>query len=326
MSTSVLPTLKGLGWPINRTPNWKTSVQRSISGKRTAIQFQNVPIWEWELTYNYLKSDSVALDLQTLASFFNNLKGAFDTFLYTDADDNSVTAQPLGTGDGADPTWQLVRTMTGIGSSYVEPILAPNVVSAVYLAGASIPAAGLSAPTNGTLTSTAAGALGATTYYVKCTWVTKSGETLASTETTLAVAANRVLNVAAPGSAPVGAIGWNVYVGNTAGGGTGTEKKQNGSTPIALATPWVEPTSGLVAGAVVPLANTTGWSVSTWGTATPGVVTFAGAPGSTDASTPAITADFTYYWPVALTQDSLELSKFLQGFYKMPSLKFMQVI
>ncbi|MGG6461389.1 baseplate J/gp47 family protein [Solilutibacter silvestris] len=108
-------------------------------------------------------------------------------------------------------------------------------------------------PTNGALTASAAGALAAATYYVKSTWVTASGETLGSAETSLAVGANNVLNVAAPSSPPPGATGWNVYVSTS----TGTETKQNAST-IALGTAWVEPTSGLISGAALPSSNTAG--------------------------------------------------------------------
>ena len=118
----------------------------------------------------------------------------------------------------------------------------------------------LSPPTNGALTQTAGGSLSATTYYVRSTWTTAAGETLAGAETSLAVSASNVLNVAAPGSAPVGATGWNVYVSTA----TGTETKQNAS-PIALATAWVEPTSGLIAGSALPATNTSG---STGGTGT----------------------------------------------------------
>jgi hypothetical protein len=110
---------------------------------------------------------------------------------------------------------------------------------------------------NGALSATAGGALGATTYFVKITYVNSTGETLPGPETNLAVGANNVLNVAAPPAPPAGATGWNVYVSNTAGGGSGAETKQNGGVPIAIGAAWVEPTTGLVAGAAVPGANTT---------------------------------------------------------------------
>lgn len=110
----------------------------------------------------------------------------------------------------------------------------------------------LSTPVNGALSATVAGALGAATYYVRSTWVNATGETLGAPETSLAVAANNVLNVAAPASPPPGATGWNVYVSTA----TGTETKQN-AAPIGIAAAWVEPTTGLIAGAALPGANTT---------------------------------------------------------------------
>ena len=109
----------------------------------------------------------------------------------------------------------------------------------------------LTPPTNGALTATAGGTLAAITYYVESTWVNANGETVGSTETSLAVAADNVLNVAAPASAPASATGWNVYVSAA----TGTETKQNTSA-IALGTAWVEPTTGLIAGAALPTTNT----------------------------------------------------------------------
>lgn len=102
------------------------------------------------------------------------------------------------------------------------------------------------------LSQTVAGALAAATYFVKTTWVNAQGETLPSNEVSLAVLINNVLHVATPLLPPAAATGWNVYVSTT----TGTETKQNGGTPIAIGTAWVEPTTGLVAGAALPGSNT----------------------------------------------------------------------
>jgi uncharacterized protein (TIGR02217 family) len=64
-------------------------------------------------------------------NFFGELKGAFDTFLLDDPDDDSVTLQPIGTGDGITTIFQLLRqTITGGG--FIENIIAPNVVTAIY--------------------------------------------------------------------------------------------------------------------------------------------------------------------------------------------------
>ncbi len=300
MSTSVFPTLAGLEYPVEKTPEWSTTLQENVSGKETAIGFWSYPRYTIKLSFNFLRSDTTNAELQSLMGFFNLRSGNYDTFLFDDVDDDTVSGQTVGIGNGSTAAYQLVRAYGG----YVEPVLAPHTVSAAYLAGVSIPTAGYSAPTNGALTQTVSGALAGATYYVRSTWVTNSGETLAATETSLAVSANNVLNVAHPtGSPPAGAIGWNVYVSTTAA----TETKQNGSTPIAVGAAWVEPDSGLIAGSALPITNTTGWTVSVWGSATPGILTFAG--NVVNAIT--ITADFTFYYPCRFVDPNMSFQKFL---------------
>ena len=131
MSTAVLPTLAGLGINVTRTPMWDSQVQTSISGKEIRTAFWTYPKYKWEVMFSVLRSSGSYTELQQLFGFFNARQGQFDTFLYQDADDNSVTSQAIGTGDGSTTTFQLVRTF----GSFVEPILAPNVVSHVYRAG-----------------------------------------------------------------------------------------------------------------------------------------------------------------------------------------------
>lgn len=319
MSTNVFPTfnLSNIGYPVKRSAMWNTKVQEAISGKEVRIAYWTYPKYKWTLDLNALQSLVSANDFATFMGFYNLRQGQFDSFLYADPDQNSVTAQALGTGNGSTAAYQLINTLGG----FIEPVLAPNAVSAVTLAGASIPAAGISAPTNGALTATLGGLLASTTYYVKSTWVTNSGETLPAAETNLAVSANNVLNVAAPTGAPAAAIGWNVYVSNTAGGGSGAEKKQNGGTPVALGTPWVEPTSGLVAGAALPGANTTGWSVSNWGAAAPGVLTFSGNV----ANSIAITATFTFYYPCRFLADNQDFDLIYNQMYQAKKISFQSV-
>lgn len=199
MSTQTLPSLAGLGFDVVRTPVWDTVVQANISGKEVRMAQQTYPRWKWELKYNILRSDATNHELQTLAGFFNARQGMFDTFLYTDADDYTVTGQGIGTGDGTTTTFQLVRSFGG----FVEPILAPNTVSHVY---------------------------------------------------------------------------------------------DNG-------------------------VDSGGWTVSNWGSSTPGLVTYSVAP----ANGHAITADFTYYWPVRMSADSVSFNMFLTQFYAAQKFGFISV-
>jgi len=107
---------------------------------------------------------------------------------------------------------------------------------------------GSSPPAAPTLSQVVSGALAATTYFVKVTYTNALGESLPSDESSLAVLINNVLVVTSP-SAATGMTGYNVYASTA----TGTETKQAG--PINLGTNWQEPNTGLVAGAALPLID-----------------------------------------------------------------------
>lgn len=207
MSSQVFPTFAGLGWDIERVPMWDTIVQESQSGKETRIANWSYPRWQWTLAFNALRQGAVHgvayTELQQLAGFYNARQGRFDSFLYTADDDNSVTAQALGVGDGVTAAFQLVRAWGG----FVEPVLAPNVVSKVYVDGVD------------------------------------------------------------------------------AGG-----------------------------------AN---WSVSNWGSASPGIITFAG--GHIPTAGQVITADFTYYFPCRFVDDNIVFNKFVSNMYEGKKISFISL-
>jgi uncharacterized protein (TIGR02217 family) len=131
MSSQVFPTLKGLGFDVVRTAIWSNAIQTNVSGKETRIGYWTYPRYQWDLMFDFLRSDTTNAELQSLLGFFNSRNGSFDSFLYTDSADNSVTTQNIGTGDGTTRTFQLARTFGG----FAEPILAPNTVSNVYVDG-----------------------------------------------------------------------------------------------------------------------------------------------------------------------------------------------
>lgn len=134
----------------------------------------------------------------------------------------------------------LAKLMDAIQLAQIQAILAASIQD-------------LSAPVAPTPSQVSGGSLASATYYGKVTYVTGMGETTASTEFSLAVAANNLLQVPSPVSAPP-ATGWNIYLGTTAG----EETKQN-ATPLAIGTAWTMPDTGLVTGgAAVPTTNTTG--------------------------------------------------------------------
>lgn len=140
---------------------------------------------------------------------------------------------------------------------------AADTTSGAYFTGSSAPIAAPAAPA---LSSAASGTLAARTYYVRITYVSAAGETVTSAESSLALAVNTVLVVTSPAAA-TGATGYNVYVHTT----SGSQTKQN-ATPIAIATNWAEPNTGLITGSAMPAASTAG-SVLTVAEVTNGTVT-----------------------------------------------------
>src|SRR5215469_3445677 len=135
MSVAGFPSLAGLGWSVSRTELWKTRTQEAISGKETRIADWSYPRHQWTLTFDFLRqgnlSGTVYAEFAALAGFFNLRQGSFDSFLYADPDDSAVIGQAVGTGDGATTSFQLVRGFGG----FVEPILAPSLVSRIALNG-----------------------------------------------------------------------------------------------------------------------------------------------------------------------------------------------
>lgn len=105
------------------------------------------------------------------------------------------------------------------------------------------------------LSQIAGGSLGSRSYDVTTSYVSPSGETTASVVSSLAVAADNLLQVASPASAG-NAGGWNLYVG-----ASGDAPTRQNTVPILLGSSWVEPSSGLATGTTPPAENSTGWDV-----------------------------------------------------------------
>ena len=132
MSQAVFPSLPGLTWDRERSPEFSTLLQTSVSGLQAASALWNYPVYTYgNLGYDILRSGAPFAELQTLMGFFNQRKGRLDTFLYDDPEDDSVTGQPIATGDGVATSFQLVRTFGG----WTDPVRDVNAVSNVYLNG-----------------------------------------------------------------------------------------------------------------------------------------------------------------------------------------------
>ena len=130
MSSNIFPDLAGLSWERKKTPIWSTKIQKTSSGKEMRSSYFSYPLYQFSLAYEVLRETGEA-ELQSILGLFNKVQGSFDTFLYTDPNDNAVTAQQFGVGDGVTTKFQLVRTYAG----YVEPVKAINGTPLVYKNG-----------------------------------------------------------------------------------------------------------------------------------------------------------------------------------------------
>lgn len=128
MTTATFPSLAGIKWDVKKRPRFSTIVQRTASGKEVRAALMSYPLWEFELSFDVLRADSTNHELQTLMGFFEQMLGSCTAFNYNDPTDNSVTAQVIGTGDGAATQFQLVRTLGG----FIEPIQNVNAITGIY--------------------------------------------------------------------------------------------------------------------------------------------------------------------------------------------------
>jgi len=135
----IFPALPGLAWSVTKSPTFQTRIQRAVSGRELRALDYPYPLWQFTLVFDFLRDNPAAGhdELRTLMGFFMLCQGAFGTFLFQDPSDDQVTGQQIGTGDTLRTVFQLQRTMgkTLPGGGFVEPMVAPNVVNAVYLNG-----------------------------------------------------------------------------------------------------------------------------------------------------------------------------------------------
>lgn len=135
----IFPALAGLAWSVTKTPTFQTRIQRAVSGRELRVLDYPYPLWQFALIYDFLRDEPAAGfdELRTLLGFFMLCQGAFGTFLFQDPTDCQVTGQQIGIGNASTTVFQLQRAMgTALpGGGFLEPIVAPKLVNAIYFDG-----------------------------------------------------------------------------------------------------------------------------------------------------------------------------------------------
>lgn len=121
MSDTVLPSLPGLMFPQGRSAIWKGQKVETLSGRTFRNTRWTYPRWRFRMKYEFLRQGvpySGFSEYSQLVGFWNNLAGPHDTFLFTDPEGSSVTAQQTGLGNGTNKLFALQRAYGG----HIEPI------------------------------------------------------------------------------------------------------------------------------------------------------------------------------------------------------------
>lgn len=156
MSDAIFPATPGLTWPVKKSPEFNTTVNTAQGGAESRIANWSAPKWHFELVYEFLRDASTLAELQTLRGFFLARQGQFDSFLFFDQNDNQVSNQLFGVGDGVTTQFQLVRNCDG---QYVEPVKGITAAPSITVAG--IATTAFTWSTLGMITFAAAPAAGA---------------------------------------------------------------------------------------------------------------------------------------------------------------------
>lgn len=131
MSTIIFPSLGGLEWSVFRRPTFSSIVRSSDSQREVTTQLTKC-FYEFELSYSSLRNKNGFTDLQQIQSLFLKMRGSYDSFLFQDPNDYTVTASQIGTGNGTNKVFVLGRNT---GPNYFEAVGYLNTMTGVYLNG-----------------------------------------------------------------------------------------------------------------------------------------------------------------------------------------------
>lgn len=159
MSNAIFPTLPGLDIEISKEIEFSTIIQASQTGKELRVGQRVYPMYRVGLKFNFLRDSAAYPELKQLCGFYMSRTGPLDSFLFTDPDDNSVTAQSIGTGNGTNTVFQALRAF----GSFVEPVFNLNAVTQVTVNGT--PVAYSANPATGVITCSVPPANGAAVAY-----------------------------------------------------------------------------------------------------------------------------------------------------------------
>jgi uncharacterized protein (TIGR02217 family) len=134
MSNAVLPVTAGFKLVLEKIPKWGVSVSWARSAIRYTVAQHIYPIYQIALSVEVLRDQAGLEETRNLLGFFNQRGGPFDSFLYTDPDDFTVTDHQFGIRDGVATQFQLLRTYGG----FAEPVQNVNALTNIKSNGVTL--------------------------------------------------------------------------------------------------------------------------------------------------------------------------------------------
>lgn len=114
-----------IAWGATGGPTWSTDVFSTFGGAEQRNQNRSHYLGQWDV--GLVNKD--ATYTRTLIHFFNAVaKGRFNSFRFVNLvnNDSQGADEPIGTGDGADTTFQLIRRYSSGGQTYDKTIYLPT--------------------------------------------------------------------------------------------------------------------------------------------------------------------------------------------------------
>ena len=128
--TPILPTLNSFS--VKKKPAFSSIVAEPVSGAEITAAVQAFPLWDFELTYEILRSQtqnqilysllSPKLEYEAILSVFLACEGQYGRFYYDDPTDDSRSGQFIAEGNGTTVQFRAVRYWALGGNSLLEPV------------------------------------------------------------------------------------------------------------------------------------------------------------------------------------------------------------
>jgi hypothetical protein len=89
------PSLAGLGWSVHVKPKFSTRIASHASGRETRAPYRANPVYDIELTFDFLRADAAVAELQAIAGFYAAAGGQTALFWFTPPNAPASMGAPL---------------------------------------------------------------------------------------------------------------------------------------------------------------------------------------------------------------------------------------